>query len=184
MAQLYLYLFITIVSVSFLFGLILDRLNTKHWCMGLPTKLKTIITDEEYQKSISYYKQNESLSKWQESISFAIILLFLIYNGFGRLDILLRYFSEHFILLPLLFFGTLGLISGLISFPFEIYSTFVIEERFGFNKTTIRTYLTDKLKGIALSIIIGGGLLSLIITIYHYTGNWFWILALGVDNPD
>jgi STE24 endopeptidase len=180
MAQTYLYIFITIVSVSFVFGLILDQLNANHWCNGLSERLKSIITDEEYQKSISYYKQHGSLSKWQESVSFVLILLVLIYGGFGWLDHALRNISDHFILLPLMFFGALGLLSSLISLPFDIYSTFVIEDRFGFNKTTPRTYFLDKLKGIALSVIIGGGLLSLIITIYHYTGNWFWILALGV----
>jgi len=109
-----------------------------------------------------------------------LILLVLIFGGFGWLDNLVRNISSHYILLPLLFFGAVGILSSLISMPFDIYSTFVIEERFGFNKTTPRTYILDKVKGILLSVIIGGGLLSLIITIYHYTGNWFWILALGV----
>ena len=180
MAQAYLYLFIAIVSLSYIFGLIMDRLNTNHWCNGLPERLKSIITIDEYQKSINYYKQHESLSKWQEGLSFVIILLVLIYGGFGRLDSELRNISVHFILLPLMFFGVIGLLSGIISTPFDLYTTFVIEERFGFNKTTLRTFIMDKLKSIVLSIIIGGGLLSLIITIYHYTGNWFWILALGV----
>jgi STE24 endopeptidase len=158
----------------------LDWLNSKHWCNGLPERLKSIITEDEYQKSISYYKQHESLSKREECLSFLLILLVLIYGGFGWLDGVLSNVTNHFILLPLLFFGVLGLLSGLISLPFEIYSIFVIEDRFGFNKTTVKTYLLDKLKGIALSIIIGGGMLSLIITIYHYTGSWFWILALCV----
>jgi STE24 endopeptidase len=180
MTQTYLYIFIAIVSVSFVFGQILDRINANHWCNGLPERLKSIITDEEYQKSIDYYKQHGSLSKWEESISFVLILLVLIFGGFGWLDNLVRNISSHYILLPLLFFGAVGILSSLISMPFDIYSTFVIEERFGFNKTTPRTYILDKVKGILLSVIIGGGLLSLIITIYHYTGNWFWILAWGV----
>jgi STE24 endopeptidase len=180
MVQTYLYLFIAIVSVSFVFGMVLDRLNTNHWCNGLPERLKSIITDEEYQKSISYYKQHGKVSKWEESISFVLIILVLIYGGFGWLDNILKPISNHFILLPLMFFGVLGFLSFLISLPFDLYSTFVIEERFGFNKTTLLTYFFDKLKGIALSIIIGGSLLSLVITIYRYTGNWFWILALAV----
>lgn len=180
MEKTYFYLFITIVSASFIFGLILDRLNTRHWCNGLPEKLRSIITADEYQKSISYYKQHESLSKIEECVSFVLIMLVLVYGGFGWLDSALNNFSNHFILLPLMFFGVLGLLSSLISLPFDVYSTFVIEERFGFNKTTIKTYFLDKIKGILLSIIIGGGMLTLIITIYHYTGNWFWILALGV----
>src|ERR1035437_5369405 len=104
MAHTYLYIFIAIVSVSFVFGLILDQINANHWCKGLPERLKTIITTEEYQKSISYYKQHESLSKWQESFSFVLILLVLIYGGFCWLGLGLKKIFDHFFFLSLLFF--------------------------------------------------------------------------------
>lgn len=173
-------LLIVIVSVSFVFEQFVDYLNSKHWCNGLPDSLKSILSIEQYEKSISYYKQNESVSRINEWFSFILLLIALSLGFFGWLNNIISQYTSHYIFLPLLFFGTLGLISAIISLPFEVYSTFVIEEKFGFNKTTVKLYILDKLKGILLSIVIGGGILSLILFIYHSTGNWFWLLALAV----
>jgi STE24 endopeptidase len=82
--------------------------------------------------------------------------------------------------MALLFFGILGLVSNLLSLPFDVYHVFVLEEKFGFNRTTAKTFILDRLKGLLLSIIIGGGLLSLIILIYESTGNYFWVIAWAV----
>ncbi len=80
----------------------------------------------------------------------------------------------------LAFFGILALASDILTTPFDIYSTFVIEERYGFNRTTIKTFILDKIKGWILGAIIGGGLLALITWIYMLTGPWFWLIVLGV----
>jgi STE24 endopeptidase len=82
--------------------------------------------------------------------------------------------------MALLFFGILGLIADILGTPFSVYATFVIEERFGFNKTTVKTFILDKIKGLMLAVIIGGGLLALVIWIYGATGRWFWLIAWGV----
>jgi STE24 endopeptidase len=82
--------------------------------------------------------------------------------------------------MAILFFGILGLISNLLSLPFDAYLTFVIEEKFGFNQTTVTTFILDRLKGLLLSVIIGGGLLALIVFIYTSTGNYFWLIAWGI----
>jgi STE24 endopeptidase len=173
-------LLVTIVSLSFVFQQIVDYLNSKHWCNGLPDSLKSIISIDQYQKSISYYKQNEKVSRISEWFSFLILLTVLLFRSFGWLNDFISQYTTHYIFLPLLFFGFLGLVSAIINLPFDIYSTFVIEEKFGFNKTTVKVYIFDKLKGILLSVILGGGILALILFIYHNTGEWFWILALLV----
>jgi STE24 endopeptidase len=173
-------LLILIVSVSFLFEQLVDYLNSKHWCSGLPDSLKSIITIDQYEKSIKYYKENENISRISEWFSFVLLITALLLGFFGWLNDCISQYTTNYIFLPLLFFGFLGFISAIISLPFEVYSTFVIEERFGFNKTTVKLYILDKLKGILLAIIIGGGIMSLILYIYHSTGEWFWILALAV----
>jgi len=101
-------------------------------------------------------------------------------GGFVWLDDLLRRITENPILLALLFFGIIGFISSLVMTPFELYGTFVIEEKFGFNTTTMKTFILDKLKGWLLGILIGGGILALIIWIYTTTGNYFWLIVWGV----
>jgi STE24 endopeptidase len=82
--------------------------------------------------------------------------------------------------MALMFFGIIGLGADILSTPFSLYSTFVIEEKFGFNKTNLKTFILDKLKGWLLAAIIGGGLLAAIVWIYESTGEWFWVIAWAV----
>jgi STE24 endopeptidase len=97
--------------------------------------------------------------------------------GFAWVNGLALSVSSNPILSALVFFGMLMLASDLINTPFSVYDTFVIEEKFGFNKTTPKTFVLDKLKGYLLGAIIGGGLLALIIYIYQLTTSSFWIYA-------
>jgi STE24 endopeptidase len=99
----------------------------------------------------------------------------LVTGGFGWLDSFLRPNFHNEIMLALAFFGTLMVASDIISLPFQWYSTFVIEEKYGFNKTTVKTFITDKLKGYLLAAILGGGLLSLLIYLIELLGADFWI---------
>jgi STE24 endopeptidase len=101
-------------------------------------------------------------------------------GGFGWLDSLIREKVNSPILIALLFFGTIGFASALLSLPFSWYETFVIEEKFGFNKSNNKTFFLDQLKGLLLGAVIGGGILALIVWIYLLTGKFFWIYALVV----
>ena len=105
------------------------------------------------------------------------MIFLLLTGGFSRLDQMIRLHTENPILMAFLFFGILGLASGILSLPFDIYHVFILEEKFGFNRTTVNTFILDKLKGLLLAAIIGGGLLALIIFIYESTGNYFWIMT-------
>jgi len=95
----------------------------------------------------------------------------------GWFDNYLRKYTDHFLVLPLVFFGIIMIINEIISFPFDWYATFTIEERFGFNKSTRKLFIADWLKGIALTVLIGGVVLSVVLLIYHYTLNEFWLYA-------
>jgi len=114
------------------------------------------------------------------SFSFAITFLMYALGGFGWLDFYLTTFIANDIFRSLVFFGLLFLANDLLTTPFSWYDTFVIEQRFEFNKVTPKIFIVDKLKGYALTIIIGGGLLYLIISIYKLTPNYFWLLAWSV----
>jgi STE24 endopeptidase len=99
----------------------------------------------------------------------------LWFGGFGWLDSILRPFIDSEIFLSLAFFGVLMIASDILTLPFQLYATFVIEEKYGFNKTTIKTFIADKLKGYLLSAVVGGGLLSLLIWLIRMIGPDFWI---------
>lgn len=171
---------IAIILFDFIFEKILDHLNLKNLSPEIPAEAEGIYDAEKYRKFQEYYKVNHNFSSLTGLLSLILILGMLLFNGFAFADTWVRKYTENPILMALLFFGMLGLASDIIRLPFSIYETFVIEEKFGFNKTTAKTFVLDKLKGYILSAVIGGGLLSVIIWIYQTTGNYFWLLTWGV----
>lgn len=169
-----------IVIVDFLLERFLDYLNRTYWSDELPAELEGIYDPERYRKSQQYLKVNHRFSQITESFNFLLVAGMLVLGGFAFLDQLVRQFTAHPVLMALLFFGALGFVADLLGTPFSAYATFVIEERFGFNKTTVKTFVLDKLKGWLLGLIIGGGMLALIVWIYMVTGQWFWLIAWGI----
>ncbi|RRO21881.1 M48 family metallopeptidase [Flavobacteriaceae bacterium 14752] len=176
-AQLLFYIIIGIVIVSFIFDQVLDYLNTKHFNDPIPDELSDVYDDDEYQKSQNYKTDKNKLSLISDWVSFVGILVFLFLDGFAFVDDIARDWASHPITIALIFFGILMLASDIISTPFSYYSTFVIEEKYGFNKMTPKIFWLDKLKGWLLGALIGGALLSLIIWFYLQFPNTFWIYA-------
>jgi len=179
MAQTLFYIILIIVVVDFLIERLLDYLNTTRWSEMLPAELTGIYDADEYKKSQQYLKVNHKFGMLTSTISFIAILAMLIFGGFAWLDDLVRQWTINPIWMALMFFGILGFASDLLSTPFSVYDTFVIEEKFGFNKTKPKTFVLDKLKGWIIGGIIGGGIMALIIWIYESTGQWFWLIAWG-----
>jgi STE24 endopeptidase len=176
-------IFITILAIvilDFIVERTLDFLNTKRWTDSLPAELEGICDSERYRKSQLYLKVNHKFSQVTETFNITLVLIMLFAGGFAYLDHLIRQYTVNPVAMALLFFGVLGFIADILGTPFSIYATFVIEERFGFNKTSVKTFLFDKIKGWILAILIGGGLLSLVVWIYGATGQWFWLIAWGL----
>ena len=177
MVQAIYFILIAITVVSFLFDQWLDYLNDKRKSPKLPESAKGIYDEERYAKWLAYYKANGRVGALSSAVSIVISLAILVFGLFGKLDIFLRGYVDHQIGLALIYFGVLGLGSSIISLPFSIYSTFVIEEKFGFNKTTVKTFILDMIKGAALSLLIGVPLAAIIIWFYYELGDWFWLTA-------
>lgn len=176
-SQLLFYIILGIVIVSFLFDQVLDILNARKFQDPIPKELKDVYDKEEYQKSQKYKTQKHKISQLSSWLSFIGLILVLALDGFALVDSISRDLVSHPILVALVFFGILMLAGDIISTPFSYYSTFVIEERFGFNKMTPKTFWMDKLKGWVLGAIIGGLILSLIIWFYQMFPETFWIYA-------
>lgn len=171
------YILIGIISVKFLFDTFINALNSKHFKDEIPDELKNVYNENDYIKSQEYKKVNYNFSLVISVVTLTTTLLFFIADGFYFIDNLARNFSNNTIVITLIFFGIIMFASDLLSLPFSYYKTFVIEEKFGFNKTTKKTFLLDKLKGWLLMAIIGGGLLALITWFYEITTTKFWIYA-------
>lgn len=174
------YILISILITNFLVDKILDSLNAKHFDDEIPEELKDVYEEEEYKKSQAYKKTNHRFGNLTSLFSIALILGFFFLDGFEYVDQIARSFSDNSILNALIFFGIIMIGSDILTTPFSYYKTFVIEEKFGFNKTTRGTFILDKVKGWLMTAIIGGGILSLIIWFYEVTGKNFWLYAWGL----
>lgn len=174
------YIIIGILVINFLLDSFLDYLNAKHFKDELPPELNDVYDEEEYAKSQDYKATNQKFSNLTSLFSLVITLLFFFLDGFKYVNDIARDFSDNSILIALVFFGIIMLASDIITTPFSYYKTFVIEERFGFNKTTRKTFVLDKLKGWMMLIVLGGGILSLIVWFYETTGEQFWLYAWGL----
>ena len=174
------YSILIILIAGFVVDRWLDYLNEANLSLSLPNELLGIYDEEKYQISVKYEKVTYLFTMLTESISFITILLFFVAGGFGWLDTIIRTRVNNPIFIALLFFAILGLVSQIASLPFSWYSTFVIEEKFGFNKTTKRLFILDQIKGLMVSALAGGVILTLIVWIYLIAGHLFWLYALLV----
>ena len=179
-AHILFYIIISIIIISYLVDLIMGSLNAKHFNDPIPEVLQDVYNEEEYRTSQAYKKEKDRFGTYTATFSILLTLAFFFLDGFAIVDQWARTFTEHPIGVGLLFFGSIMLVSDILTTPFEYYDNFVIEEKFGFNKMKPITFFVDKFKGWAMGIVIGGGLLALIIWIYEATQSTFWLYAWGV----
>ncbi len=179
-SQTLFFIIIGIIIVNFLIEKTLGALNAKHFNDALPAELRDVYDPTEYKKSQRYKKEKYTFGVVSSSISIVATLLFFFLDGFQFVDTWARSFTENPIFIALIFFGTIVFASDILSLPFSYYNTFVIEEKYGFNKTNTATFFLDKVKGWAMMAVVGGGLLSLIIWFYGITASDFWLYAWGL----
>ena len=179
-ADILFYIILSIITINFIKDKILDSLNAKHYNDPIPQELSDVYDEDDYAKSQAYKTTNYGFNLWTSLFSFVITLACLLLDGFEFIDNLARSVSDNPVIVGLLFFGIIMIASDIITTPFSYYKTFVIEEKFGFNKTTKKTFLLDKLKGLLMLAILGGGILAVVIWFYQLTGNQFWLYAWGI----
>ncbi len=180
MHEVLFYVIIGIIVAEYLFERYLDYLNTTRWSDKIPDEVKGIYDEEKYKKQQAYQHENHRFGTLAGGFNFLLVLGMFVFYGFALVNDWAYSYTNQPILTAFIFFGVLMLASDILNTPFSIYETFVIEEKYGFNKTTPKTFVLDKIKGWVLGAIIGGGLLALIIWIYQKTQNMFWIYAWAV----
>jgi STE24 endopeptidase len=137
--------------------------------------MKDYYDEEKYVKAKNYAKEKGRISLISSTLSTVITILFLAFKGYGWLDSIIANYYDIPFLQSGLFFLTLFILSDFISIPFSCYNTFVIEEKYGFNKTTVKTFVIDKIKGYVLTLTIGGGLLAASLYLVSILVNGFWL---------
>ena len=165
------------ILIEFVLDIVSNWLNLKALSPKLPDEFKEEYDKDTYATSQEYTRVNTKFGFITGTFDLILLLLFWFAGGFNWLDQWARAFDFGVIGTGLIFIGALSIGKMVLSLPFGIYSTFVIEERFGFNKTTVKTYITDMLKGLLLSALIGAPLLAGIIAFFEYGGTWAWAYA-------
>ncbi len=155
------YVILAILVVQYLVHQYLEYLNAKRFKSTLPPELSDVFDEDEYQKSQLYKQTNYKFGVISDGFSLVLTICFLSFGGFEWVDQLTRSITEKPIPMALIFFGIIMLGSSILGLPFSYYRTFVIEEKYGFNKTTKSIFLLDKIKGAILTIILGGSILTL-----------------------
>jgi STE24 endopeptidase len=141
----------------------------------MPPALAGVYKPDEYQKSQEYTRSLTRFGFVTSSFGLLIILLFWFTGGFNFLDQIVRSWDSGPIANGLCYIGILMIAYELLTLPFSVYSNFVIEERFGFNRITPRVFIMDRLKGLALTILLGGSVLVAILALFEYAGNYAWL---------
>ncbi len=176
MAVTLFFVIIFLVITGFIVDQLISWLNHRSRFSNIPKLLAGVYTPERYGHYLDYKSVSYRFGLLLSWLSFAATL-FMLFAGFVMVDDFVISVTDSPVLQALLFFGTIGLAADLLSTPFDVYDTFVIEQKFGFNKSTPAIYIGDKLKSWLLAAVIGGGLLSLIVWLYGQLGSSFWWLA-------
>ena len=190
-AQLWFFIIISLVIFNYSFSNLLDYINHRNWKDEIPNELKDFYDKEKYKKAKNYALSKNKISLFSSSLSFLLVISLIVFNGYGIIDQFVssnlsiffdsRQISSNFIQSGI-FFLILFILNSFISIPFSYYNTFVIEEKFGFNKTTKLTFFIDIIKSTLLSFFIGGILLFLALYLYENINDGFWLwLWIGLS---
>ena len=161
--------------IEYALGLAANLLNLRSLRWELPPGLEGVYQPDDYRRSQEYIRANTRFDFITTTFSLAVALSFWFAGGFNYLDQIVRSWGFMPVLSGLFYVGILLIGYSLVTLPLGVYHTFVIEERFGFNRTTRRTFLTDKVKSLGLAGLIGAALLSGILALFEYVGHYAWI---------
>ncbi len=166
--------------VEFVVGVVADLLNLRALRAELPEEFRDVYEPEKYARSQEYTRAKTRFGFLPKTFDLALLLAFWGCGGFAWLDAWTRSFGLGEVSVGLLFVSALLFGRTLLDLPFKWYSTFVIEERFGFNKTTKKTFVADQFKVLLLGVVLGGPLLAAILWFFGSVGANAWLWCWGV----
>jgi len=180
MENLYYYIIVIAIIIEYLFSSISSILDIKNITPTIPSDFKKAYDQEKYILSQDYLKARTRFGLFSSTFSLILIMIVIHSDIFGLLDQFVRGQSDSYILQGLLFIGIIYFFQDIVSLPFSIYHTFVIEERFGFNKTTLNLFIIDKIKGYAIFIVLGSIVITPILYFFHVYGDIGWLIAWSI----
>ena len=173
----YLFFILAVLILQYLLDLVVDVLELRSLDPVLPSAFRDVYDEEKYASSQKYTRVQTRFGQVRSSLSLSVTIGFILVGGFNAVDLVARNLGQGSIVTGLIFTGILSVLSSLISLPFSAYYTFVIEERFGFNTTTVKTFVLDLVKGTLLSVLLGAPLLAMLLWFFEATGEFAWLYA-------
>jgi STE24 endopeptidase len=171
----YAIIILTTLLLDYGLNLLADVLNLRALRSELPTAFQGVYDAEAYRKSQAYMRAQTQFGWVTSTCMLAVTLGFWFMGGFNALDQLVRSWEYGPIWSGLAYIGILLLGRACVSLPFRVYATFGLEERFGFNRTTPTTFVADILKGLGLTVALGGPLLAGVLAFFQYAGTYAWL---------
>ena len=168
---------VLIVVLAYIVESVLDNLNQSRARNPLDPKIAGLYDAQERERSISYSAEKNRFGFYSATFSTVVMVLALSYGWFATIDNWVRERIDNQIAISLAFIALLSVISWWLNLPFQLYSIFGIEAKYGFNKITPKTFITDAIKGSILATIIGGTLLTAVLWLYQRLEGSFWIFA-------
>ncbi|MBN1368783.1 MAG: M48 family metallopeptidase [Dehalococcoidaceae bacterium] len=169
------YIILSAILLEYILGVVANLLNMKALRSNPPAVLEDIYREEEYKKAQEYTRTRIQGELAAGSFTLAVLLVFWFAGGFNLLDQAVRQWAFGPVVNGLIYIGILAAAYSLLTLPFGVYSTFVVEERFGFNRTTPKIFISDMVKSLALAVLLGGPLLAGVLAIFEYGGAYAWL---------
>lgn len=171
------WILLSLLVAMYLLDFIAGWLNLRSLKPGLPADFEGVYDREDYARLLDYTRVTTHFDWVQSTFAFFVLIVFWLAGGFNWLDLCVRSWNLAPIVTGLCYIGLLWLGNTMLSMPFDLYDTFVIEQKFGFNKTTPGTWIGDQIKGLLVSVVIGGGALALILWLLQVGGPLAWLWA-------
>jgi STE24 endopeptidase len=175
--NIYLILILILLVCDYLLSLTVNLLNLSAVTVDLPKEFEGVYDKEKYAKSQSYLKDNTRFGLVTRGIFLFLTIVFILFGGFNVVDLFARSFGKGPVLTGLLFMAALILLGQFVDIFFSAYHTFVIEQKYGFNRTTVKTFVGDFFKQLALTFVLGGIILAIILLFFELAGSQAWIFC-------
>ncbi len=175
--NIFLFIILFFIILEYFLNLVSRYLNIKNLKTSLPEEFTDYFSKDEYKKSQLYTKEKAQFSNISDSIMLIFKISFILFGGFNLVDSWARSISSHYILTGLIFLWMLIFLIQMVSLPFSFYKSFVIEEKFGFNKMTVKTFITDNIKSLLLSIVLSGVMFTPLLWLFNKMDNYAWVLS-------
>jgi len=175
----YLILILVFLIGNYLLDLAVRICNLRTLSPEPPEEFRALLDAEKYRRSQEYIRERSRFQDWHSSVSLAVTLAFLLLGGFPWVDRMAHSLGCGTIVTGLVFLAIVAILSLSLNLPFTVWETFHIEQKYGFNRTTWRTFALDQIKGLLLGAVIGGVLTAVVIWFFDAVGPSAWFYAWG-----